>query len=191
MLGHGQEVKQDDKTCELNEYVTQTSSLAQNNIDISSKHIPQGPCEQSQYVSSYHLHNDLCPGQSNIYNHCAANDQSQYAPQTNPQTTINYNIHHRQSLDLSDIFQGDGADSVNNQSSFHSVDTDYSTEDEAYADREPAVLIPAPHQHGPGQPLVLEVDESGRMALPSSLPLIMVTNSVTGGQGGAQVAPVL
>ena len=78
---------------------------------------------------------------------------------------------------LSDILQCDGADSGSSTSSTHSNDTDYNTEGEAFTEREPAVLVPAPQQPGPGQPLVLEVDETGRMVLPASLPLIMLTNA--------------
>ena len=78
---------------------------------------------------------------------------------------------------IGDIFQCDGADSVSDTSTIHSEDTDYYTEDEAFTEREPAVLVPAPQQPGPGQPLLLEVDETGRMVLPASLPLIMLTNA--------------
>ena len=163
--------------CELHGYVHPTLSLTQNNTDISPNCIPQGPCEPSQYESSDYFCKEIQSDRNYIYNHVAANDQSQYVLSTNPQSTRVSNTHYSQISELSDIFQGDGADSVNDLSYPHSVDTDYSTEDEAYTDREPAVLVPASQQPGPGQPLVLEVDESGRMVLPSSLPLIMVTNA--------------
>ena len=80
----------------------------------------------------------------------------------------------------SDIFQGDAADSISNLSSSHNSSNEHTvfeSDDEAYAEREPAVLAPAPHQPGPGAPLVLEVDQTGRLVLPSSLPLIMLTNA--------------
>ena len=76
----------------------------------------------------------------------------------------------------SDIFQCDGADSISSTSSIHSEDTEYNTEDEALTEREPAVLVPAPQQPGPGQPLVLEVAETSMMVPPASLHLIMLTN---------------
>ena len=57
------------------------------------------------------------------------------------------------------------------------MESDGGTDDEAYVVREPAVLVPAAAQLPAGQPLVLEVDESGRMVLPASLPLVMVTNA--------------
>jgi hypothetical protein len=73
----------------------------------------------------------------------------------------------------SDIFQCDGADSISSTSSILSEDTEYNTEDEALTERESAVLVPAPKQ----LVLVLEVDETGMMVLPASLPLIMLTNA--------------
>ena len=74
----------------------------------------------------------------------------------------------------SDILQCDGVNSVSDSSS-HNGDTD----DEAYVEREPAVLAPAPQgqQSDPTAPLVLEVDQTGRLVLPSSLPLVLLTNA--------------
>jgi hypothetical protein len=80
----------------------------------------------------------------------------------------------------SDILQCDGADTVSELSSNQSICSDiteYDTEDEAYNEHEPAVLVPAHDQPDPGEPLVLMVDDSGRMALPASLPLVMLTNA--------------
>ena len=72
----------------------------------------------------------------------------------------------------SNIFQCDGADTVSETSG-----SEYSTEDEAYTEREAAVLVPAAAQPPAGQPLVLEVDETGTRELPASLPLVMLTNA--------------
>ena len=79
--------------------------------------------------------------------------------------------------ELSDTVQCDGADTTCDLSSNDSDDTEGDTEDEAYADREAAVLVPAPAQPGARLPPGLEVDESGRMVLPASLPLVMLTNA--------------
>ena len=59
----------------------------------------------------------------------------------------------------------------------YDTDSDGGTEDEAYVERQLAVLVPAAAQPPAGQPLLLEVDETGRMVLPASLPLVMVTNA--------------
>ena len=75
---------------------------------------------------------------------------------------------------FSDIIQCDGAATISDVSS---VDSDDNTDDEAEVEREPAVLVPAANQPPAGQPLVLEVDRTGRMVLPASLPLIMLTNA--------------
>ena len=72
------------------------------------------------------------------------------------------------------IPQVDGADTVSDSSCDGS---EYDTEDEAYNEREPAVLVPAATQPPAGQPLLLEVDETGRRRLPASLPLVMMTNA--------------
>ena len=87
----------------------------------------------------------------------------------------NYQLGVSQSSLISDILQCDGADSINSNGS---VDTDGGgTDDEAYVEREAAVLVPAPVQPPAGQPLLLEVDESGNRVLPASLPLVMMTNA--------------
>ena len=70
------------------------------------------------------------------------------------------------------IFQCDGADTVSETS-----ESEYCTDDEAYPVREAAVLVPAATQPPAGQPLVLEVDETGSQELPASLPLVMLTNA--------------
>ena len=82
------------------------------------------------------------------------------------------------------IMEVDGADTVSetdnsdNKANYGSnTNTDGGTDDEAYVAREPAVLVPAPDQPPAGQPLLLEVDKTGRMVLPASLPLVMVTNA--------------
>ena len=123
-----------------------------------------------------------------------AHGQSEYAHSTNPSNKMCNDKHrsgvqnklHEQSAcessstynsSTSGIFQCDGADSISSTCSIHSEDTEYNTEDEALTEREPAVLVPAPQQPGPGQPLVLEVDETGMMVLPASLPHIMLTNA--------------
>ena len=80
----------------------------------------------------------------------------------------------------SDIFQGDAADSIGSLSNYNTSnnqDATYDTDDEAYNVREPVVLAPTAQQPVPGAPLVLEVDQTGRLVLPSSLPLIMMTNA--------------
>ena len=85
---------------------------------------------------------------------------------------------------MSGLLQLDGADTVsesydsNTEEDYGSSDdTDGGTDDEAYVQREPAVLVPAAAQPPAGQPLLLEVDETGMMVLPASLPLVMVTNA--------------
>ena len=75
---------------------------------------------------------------------------------------------------LSDIIQCDGAATISDVSSIYTEDD---TDDEAEVEREPAVLVPAAAQPPAGQPLLLEVDESGNMVLPASLPLVMLTNA--------------
>ena len=75
------------------------------------------------------------------------------------------------------IYQGDGADTASEGSSEDNNSTEYETEDEIDAESEPVVLVPAPNQPPAGQPLLLEVDPTGLAALPSSLPLGMVTNA--------------
>ena len=72
------------------------------------------------------------------------------------------------------IPQVDVADTATDSTS---TGSEYDTEDEAYNGREPAVLIPAATQPPAGQPLLLEVDETGRRRLPASLPLVMMTNA--------------
>ena len=84
----------------------------------------------------------------------------------------------------SDIFQGDGADtgSETNSDDDNSTETSdetttsFESEDEVDAEPEPVILVPATDQPPAGQPLLLEVDSTGRSALPSSLPLGMVAN---------------
>ena len=75
---------------------------------------------------------------------------------------------------FSDIIQCDGADTFSDTSSVASEDD---TDNEAEVKREPAVLVPAAAQPPAGQPLVLQVDESGNRVLPASLPLVMLTNA--------------
>ena len=72
------------------------------------------------------------------------------------------------------IPQVDGADTATDSTS---TGREYDTEDKAYNGREPAVLIPEATQPPAGQPLLLEVDETGRRRLPASLPLVMMTNA--------------
>ena len=97
---------------------------------------------------------------------------------------------------ISDIVQYDGADTISDTSSNHSVHTEnepsedetslrmpnnnlseYDSEDEVDGAPVPAVLVPAPNQPPAGQPLILEVDPTGTAALPSSLPLGIVANA--------------
>ena len=52
----------------------------------------------------------------------------------------------------------------------------FESEDEVDNVHEPVVLVPAATQPAAGQPLVLEVDTTGSLHLPASLPLCMVTN---------------
>ena len=95
-----------------------------------------------------------------------------------------------QSLDHScnkyKIFQCDGADTASENSSddsstnsIHEEEntTDFESEDEVDNEPEAVVLVPAPNQPPAGQPLVLEVDLTGRAVLPASLPLGMVANA--------------
>ena len=102
---------------------------------------------------------------------------------TSSESVTNSHIRHMHDSSLmgafqvSNIVQCDGADTTCDITSNDSVDTDGDTEDEAYADREPAVLVPAPAQPGARLPPGLEVDETGRMVLPASLPLVMLTNA--------------
>ena len=87
----------------------------------------------------------------------------------------------------SGILQCDGADTASETSSndddsndetsgAEENETEFESEDEVDAEPEPVVLVPAADQV-PGQPLVLEVDPTGRAALPNSLPLGMITNA--------------
>ena len=83
------------------------------------------------------------------------------------------------------ILQCDGGDTASESSSDNnstiSADdvesTEFESEDEVDAEPEPIVLVPAPNQPPAGQPLLLDVDPTGRAALPSSLPLGMVANA--------------
>ena len=77
--------------------------------------------------------------------------------------------------EVSAIFQCDGAASVCSSSS--ELSSQYSSEDEFDANPVQAVLVPAPDQPSPGQPLVLTVDPTGKETLPLSLPLFLVLNA--------------
>ena len=85
-------------------------------------------------------------------------------------------IEDSQSICPSDIFQCDGANSINSTTHDHNNSTFSDSEDEVDSAPVPVVLVPAAVQPGPGQPLVLEVDTTGNLSLPASIPLCMVTN---------------
>ena len=95
--------------------------------------------------------------------------------------------HDLEEYEPENIFECDGADTVsessideNSQSehdqNYH-ISSEFHSEDEVDGDPEPVVLVPAPNQLPAEQPLVLEVDPTGTAALPSSLPLGIVTNA--------------
>ena len=96
-------------------------------------------------------------------------------------STFNRSLHN---TCQSDIFLGDGADtgSERNSDDDNSTETSdetttsFESEDEVDAEPGPVILVPATDQPPAGQPLLLEVDSTGRSALPSSLPLGMVAN---------------
>ena len=83
---------------------------------------------------------------------------------------------HSEIFNLSDIIQCDGGDSINTTTSNHNVSSELDSGDEVDNVPEPVVLVPAAVQPDAGQPLVLEVDTTGYVNLPASLPLCMVTN---------------
>ena len=64
---------------------------------------------------------------------------------------------------------------MNTTTSSHNVSSEFSSEDELDIAPVPAVLVPAAAQPAAGLPLVLEVDTSGNLNLPASIPLCMVT----------------
>ena len=81
---------------------------------------------------------------------------------------------------VSDINQFDGAHTVSEVSvteSLNSSLSEFESENEVDSDPVPVVLVPATVQPAAGQPLVLEVDTTGQLSLPASIPLGMVTNA--------------
>ena len=133
------------------------------------------------------VRNNLSPkpttkGISNIIIH---REPSQCEAQEDIFSIIKHKPSNQNQLYSGNILQCDGGDTASESSSDNdstkSIDDDesseFESEDEVDAEPEPIVLVPAPNQPPAGQPLLLEVDPSGRAALPSSLPLGMVANA--------------
>ena len=83
-------------------------------------------------------------------------------------------------MNFSDIFQGDGNDSLepsdNSSSSDISDDESFDTEDEAFPDVTPVNLFPVTDQNpNSGEPLIFEVDSENESS--SSLPLCLIFNA--------------
>ena len=79
---------------------------------------------------------------------------------------------------FSNLLQLDGAASSSSSYASDSspATSEYESDQEVDNTPEPVVLVPAAVQPAAGQPLVLEVDTTGRLHIPSSIPLCMVTN---------------
>ena len=84
-----------------------------------------------------------------------------------------------ETIQISDILQCDGTDTISEKSINDSMNS-YNSQDEADADPVRATLVPSEVQGPPGAPLTLEVDLGGEVQLPSYVPLCAVTNPRSG-----------